>query len=95
MKRISEKEALKVLKTMENQRIEITVKGAIDVKQIISELEYNTGSGVIELKNKETGEYTRVNLNEAYCTMTNKNRSRIQANIDSLNNDTIVVIEKL
>jgi hypothetical protein len=36
-----------------------------------------------------------MNLNEAYCTMTNKSKNKIQANIDSLNNDTVVLIKKL
>ena len=95
MIRIPEKEVSKILEAMKNKSVEILIKGAIEVKQIINKLEYNERSGVIELNNKKTKEYTKLNLNEAYCTMTNKSKNKIQANIDSLNNDTVVLIKKL
>ena len=77
MIRIPEKEVSKILETMKNKSVEILVKGAIEVKQIIDKLEYNERSGVIELNNKKTKEYTKLNLNEAYCTMTNKSKKQI------------------
>lgn len=94
MRKISEKETEKVLNTMNNSSVEIRIEGAIEVKHIINKVEIIIRSGVVILKDKEKSEYVSINLNEAYCTMTNKDKTQIQANIDSLNNDIIITIEK-
>lgn len=95
MKRIIEKEVEKILNTMNNKRIEVRIDGDIEVKQIIGKLEYDMRSGIITLINRKMNEYIRINLNEAYCTMSNKEKNKIQIKIDGLNNDTIINIEKL
>lgn len=94
MYRITEKQVKCILDKMSNKDIEITIDGSIRINKKINNLEYYMDSGIIKLKDKDTKEYIIFNLNEAYSTMTNKNKDIIQANIDSLNNDTIVIIRE-
>lgn len=94
MYRITEKQVKCILDKMRNKDIDITIDGSIRINKRINKLEYCMNSGIIKLEDKDTKEYMIFNLNEAYSTMTNKNKDIIQANIDSLNNDTIVTIRE-
>lgn len=95
MERINEQEFINIVKGMENRCVEIQIKGTIELSHKIHKLECREAGLIITLKEKKgTRQYFAIDLNNAYCTMGNGTKTRVQANIDSLDKDTIVIIKR-
>lgn len=95
MEKINEQEFINIIKGMENRCVEIQIKGTIELSHKIHKLECTEKAGIIILKEKKgTRQYFAINLSNAYCTKGNETKTRAEAYIDSLNNDTIVVVKR-
>lgn len=95
MEKINEQEFINIVNGMENKCVEIQIKGTIELSHKIHKLECTEKAGIIILKEKKgTRQYFAIDLSNAYCTMGNGTRTRVQANIDSLDKDTIVIIKR-
>lgn len=94
MEKINEQEFINIVMGMENRCVEIQIKGTIELSHKIHKLECREAGLIITLKEKKgTRQYFSIDLNNAYCTMANGTKTRAEARIDGLNNDTIVVIK--
>ena len=95
MEKISEQEFIDIVNGMENRCVEIQIKGIVELSHKIHKLECTEKAGIIILKKKKgTRQYFSIDLNNAYCTMGNGTKTRVQANIDSLDKDTIIIIKR-
>lgn len=95
MEKINEHDFINIVKGMENRCVEIQIKGTIELSHKIHKLECREAGLIITLKEKKgTRQYFAIDLNNAYCTMVNGTKARAEADIDGLNNDTIVVIKR-
>lgn len=95
MNRITGKKFINIIKTMSNKSVKVQVQGAIGISQILNNVQYSMQNGIVVLRDKATRNYVVIDLNEAYCTMGNEEKTKVQANIDSLNNDTVITLEKI
>jgi len=92
MKKISEKEFINILKTMVGKKVYIQMNGTIRIRKVINDLECSIKNNLITLFDNTTNEYVLFDLNEAYKTMSNNTNDKLQVNIDSLDNDTVLII---
>lgn len=92
MEKISEKEFINILKTMLGKKVYIQMNGTIRIRKVINDLECTIKNNLITLFDNTTNEYVLFDLNEAYKTMANITNDKIQVNIDSLDNDTVLII---
>ena len=92
MKKISEKEFINILKTMVGKKVYIQMNGTIRIRKVINDLECTIKNNLITLFDNTTNEYVLFDLNEAYKTMSNNTSDKLQVNIDSLDNDTVLII---
>ena len=92
MEKISEKEFINILKTMVGKKVYIQMNGTIRIRKVINDLECSIKNNLITLFDTTTNEYVLFDLNEAYKTMSNNTNDKLQVNIDSLDNDTVLII---
>ena len=94
MEKINEKQFINILKTMIGEKVEIQVNGILKIRKIINNTECSVHNNIITLFDNTIKEYVIFDLNEAYKTKGNKVNKKVQANIDSLNNDTVIIIKR-
>lgn len=93
MEKITEKEFIKAVKSMEGRQVEILLNGAIRVKKIIDKLKCFVKKNLIVLTETKTKEFVMIDMNEVYTTKLDKEQNIIQLSIDTMDEDTIITIK--
>ncbi len=93
MEKITEKEFIKAVKSMEGRQVEILLNGAIRAKKIIDKLKCFVKKNLIVLTETKTKEFVMIDMNEVYTTKLDKEKNIIQLSIDTMDEDTIITIK--
>ena len=78
---------------MKGKSIEIMINGAIIIREKIDKLECYEKDNLIVLAEANTSEFVIIDINEAYCTKEDKQKNKLQVNIDTMNKDTVITIK--
>ncbi len=93
MKKIKEKELIKILKRFENRNVTVHIEGSISGQVIIGKLksEYNIVNGKIQLEDKVSKNTIEIEQYMAYMLLANENHTELQIKLDNEENISIKI----
>lgn len=93
MKKIKEKELIKILRRFENRNVTVHIEGSISGQVIIGKLksEYNIVNGKIQLEDKVSKNTIEIEQYMAYMLLANENYTELQIKLDNEENISIKI----
>lgn len=93
MKKIKEKELIKILRRFENRNVTVHIEGSISGQVIIGKLksEYNIVNGKIQLEDSVSKNTIEIEQYMAYMLLANENHTELQIKLDNEENISIKI----